>query len=235
METSKRIKLSVKSFYLDDNINDIYCEFGKTYLENNNIDEALKWFNNALDNSDSNVYYYLGNYYKNIKDIENSEKYYTLGIKQNDLKCFHNLAILYLENNMKIKEALLYLNISTKGKVNKSINILARIYYFGYKQIEKDIDKAIYYLNLLSQNGDNESKFNLAYLYFNGIGVLKNIDVSIGLLKEASESCEKCMYFLGIIYYYNIKDEPLGLKYINKAAKWNYPKATIFLKKINSL
>ena len=59
MESSKRIKLSVKSFYLDDNINDIYCEFGKTYLENNNIDEALKWFNNALDNSDSNVYYYL--------------------------------------------------------------------------------------------------------------------------------------------------------------------------------
>ena len=235
MTPHKRIKLSVRSFYLDDNINDIYCEFGKTYLKNSNIDEALKWFKNALDNNDTNVYNYLGNYYKNIEDIKNSERYFIFGIEKEDLKCFHNLAILYLENNINIKKAILYLKIAANGKVNKSINILARIYYFGYKQIKKDINEAIYYLNLSSQNGDNESKFNLAYLYFNGIGVLKNIDVAIGLLKEASESCERCMYFLGIIYYYNIKNEPLGLKYINKAAKWNYPKATIFLKKINSL
>lgn len=73
----------------------------------------------------------------------------------------------------------------------------------------------------------------LGYMYYNGIGVEKNIDMGVNIYQRASEEDSKLGYYLlGKHLVESGKDIEKGLTYIVKASDANVVEATLYIAKI---
>ena len=122
-------------------------------------------------------------------EFEMGQHYYygreKLGVLQDYPKAFHcfstaaengHAEALYYQGQMHlygtgvvldINQGLFSLNIAANEGVNKALDILGKIYHFGYSEISPDYKKAEYYYRIAVNKGYSPSMFNLSLLLEN--------------------------------------------------------------------
>ena len=139
--------------------------------------EALEILNYLLNKGFPSAEFEMGQHY-----YYGSEK---LVVSQDYLKAFHCFSAaaenghadaLYYQGQMllygigvvlDINQGLSSLNIAANEGVNKALDILGKIYHFGYCDISPDYRKAEYYYRIAVNKGYPPSMFNLALLLEN--------------------------------------------------------------------
>ena len=77
----------------------------------------------------------------------------------------------------------------------KAAAFLGNEYYFGWNELEQDLEKALKYLTLASEGGDATSQFLLGFMYGSGRGVERNSDKAFEwFLKAAEQGVPEAMY-----------------------------------------
>jgi TPR repeat protein len=78
----------------------------------------------------------------------------------------------------------------------------------------------------LANNNHAPSMYALYHMYLNGQGVIQDTEEAyIWLEKSADAECIDAMYYFGAYLIDNNKEVEKGIKYIEKSADANYPKA----------
>ena len=129
---------------------------------------------------------YLLNKGVSSADFEMGQHYYfgneKLGVSQDYVKAFHCFSVAtehghadayYYQGQMflngigvilDINQGLSSLNIAANEGVNMALDLLGRIYHFGYYDISPDFRKAEHYYRVAADKGYSPSMFNLALL-----------------------------------------------------------------------
>jgi len=101
-------------------------------------------------------------------------------------------------------------------------NSYAQLRMGTYYADKKEYDKATKYLNLSKNNNNIYANLPLAFLYYKGEGIKKDIDTSFKLLEKASDIDPNAAYQLSRFYLQGINtkvDYPKGIKLIEFAAQ----------------
>ncbi|MGE3592148.1 MAG: tetratricopeptide repeat protein, partial [Arcobacter sp.] len=110
-----------------------------------------------------------------------------------------------------------YKNIENK-------NSFAHIRLGTYYANKKEYKDALKYLNQAKENKNIYANLPIAFLYYKGEGVTKNLDKSFELLKEASDIDPIAAYQLSRFYLQGINtkiDNEKGIELLNFAASKN--------------
>lgn len=91
------------------------------------------------------------------------------------------MATIYLYSEHKEKEAIKWFEQS------ESYNTLGIIFKYG-ENIKQDYSEALKFLNLAAEAGDEVAMYELADLYYKGLGVPKEFELSAKWYKYATES-----------------------------------------------
>ena len=90
------------------------------------------------------------------------------------------------------------LKLATEMAENGNIEAAAFLgneYYFGWNELEQDLEKALKFLTLASEGGDAMSQFLLGFMYGSGRGVERNSDKAFEwFLKAAEQGVPEAMY-----------------------------------------
>jgi len=122
-----------------------------------------------------------------------------------------------------------------KKLLNKD-NSYAQLRMGTYHADKKDYSQAIKYLNQSYENDNIYANLALAFLYYKGDGVRKNIDKSFELLKDSSDIDPNAAYQLSRFYLQGINtkvDNDKGIELIEFAAQKGVLSAQRMLININ--
>ena len=90
------------------------------------------------------------------------------------------------------------LKLATEMAENGNIEAAAFLgneYYFGWNELEQDLEKALKFLTIASEGGDATSQFLLGFMYGSGRGVERNSDKAFEwFLKAAEQGVPEAMY-----------------------------------------
>ncbi|MDD5328276.1 MAG: hypothetical protein PHY02_10780, partial [Phycisphaerae bacterium] len=197
-------------------------KLGGAYLDND-IKEAIQWFEKAVDagNADAmfelGLMYYSGTYVK--KDYSKAFEYFLESANAGNEIAMYNVGSLYYEGNgveTDTAKAVAWYEKSAQNGYTKAMNQLAQMYYFG-SSVKQDFKKTAEYYERSAKEGDLKGIYNLAVLYRTGIGVEKDIrKAMLWFIKAAREGDPDSMYQLGVIFESGIGIE----KDLEKAAYW---------------
>ncbi|MBU0925709.1 SEL1-like repeat protein [bacterium] len=146
-----------------------------------------------------------------------------------------NLASLE-EANLCQKIESLDSKLTCYKKLLKTNNSYAQLRMGTYHADRKEYKDAIKYLNLSKENDNLYSNLALAFLYYKGDGVEKNIDKSFELLEESSHVDPNAAYQLARFYLQGINtkvDHQKGVELVEFAAQKGVITAQKMLVNIN--
>ena len=146
-----------------------------------------------------------------------------------------NLASLE-EANICQKIESLDSKLTCYKKLLETNNSYAQLRMGTYHADRKEYKDAIKYLNLSKENDNLYSNLALAFLYYKGDGVEKNIDKSFELLEESSHVDPNAAYQLARFYLQGINtkvDHQKGLELVEFAAQKGVITAQKMLVNIN--
>ena len=115
----------------------------------------------TLNSDQSDLLYFMGNYYEHIKDYENMKKYYLMSYEKGDISALFFLANHFYEQQDYATMEKYYLMASEKGDIASMYNLA---YYYGEIKDYANMEK--YYLMAIKK-GDADSLFNLTKYYNN--------------------------------------------------------------------
>ncbi|MGN1393180.1 MAG: tetratricopeptide repeat protein [Succinivibrionaceae bacterium] len=209
--------------------------YDKGYFLDVNLEKALSWYKTLVDKNNPIAMYYLGMMYLEGRGVvQNPKKSFNLFSSSSNLKYLPSIyqqAYCYYfgigcEKNLQYSIALFIQ--SSEQNYEKSIIFLGEIL------LKKDldniyVDKVVNYLRNLENNENSAAMFLLSQMYMKGIGVTKNIEYSISLLKKsASLNNKKALYELANIYFdgnYISKSYKLAISYLKKSAELDFDKS----------
>ena len=196
-----------------------------------NIKKAIKYLKMAAERNDMNAQfrlgclYYEGEYLQ--KNIKNAIFYLKLSAKQSHSDANFMLGTIYHEGRFvpqNIDDAITFYREGSSFNDNKSKNNLA-IIFKNYPKYRRNIYNVIEYLiEGIKMKSCPYSSYNLARIYYFGIGVNKNVIESTKLLKKTSEDGFKpADIFLFYIFSFDesIKNQSESLKYFNKIKRYS--------------
>lgn len=160
---------------------------------NQNIEQAIKYFEMAASAGESEAYGPLGNMYlKGIgveKDFEKAKSYFTKGIAKGDPNSFNGLGNMYLNGigvTMDVSKAFTYFNASSsKGNPEGQ-------YYYGYLFL-KGIGTPINYKNAFNlftvsaQQHNVLAYYQLGVMALNGLGMSTDCNSAVKFFKMVAE------------------------------------------------
>ena len=95
---------------------------------------------------------------------------------------------------MEPEKLQLAIEMAESGNIEAAA-FLGNEYYFGWNQLEQDLEKALKYLTIASEGGDAISQFLLGFMYGSGRGVERNSDKAFEwFLKAAEQGVPEAMY-----------------------------------------
>ncbi|UDQ96777.1 tetratricopeptide repeat protein [Lentisphaerota bacterium WC36G] len=153
----------------------------------------------------------LGKVYELKKDNEKAMFWYKKGIVQNNPRCMHKMAIMYLKQ-AKIDEAIALLGQASKLGNNSAECLLGLV----YRDDKKDLKKAREIFQKLANKDDLGGIYNLAYLLDK---YLNKKDEAITWYLKAADKGDNLSYFhIAQIYFYDKKNNDKALEMYQKAA-----------------
>lgn len=162
-----------------------------------NIKQAEKYYKNASDSGNSDASYELGMMYYygelgkvNIKKAVNALK---KGISQGSELAMFELANIYYDNqgmegSTKAIEYYTILTNSDNTFKSTSLLKLGRIYFKGLLGVSVDKDKGIHYLKNSCELDNKNALMDLAYIYYSGDFIKKNLDKALLYAKKSGSS-----------------------------------------------
>jgi TPR repeat protein len=243
VQSNKLRSFDIPSFFIDKDLNSsVFVPFFKKkdyQVKKTHVYESIKLANDSIQHTESSI---LPQYtYKKIdlelesidKDIKNSLLY----SKHPNLNFFNLVALgdYYLLGNpllgipKDLGKALKTYEKALELKNFNSLSRLAKLYLYGWKDLEQDRPKALYYLKKGLKSNSDECIHLLGDVYRTGNGVSIDYTLALGYYKAAADNGYiPSLNCLGEMYYYGLgvsKNVDLALKYFSIAAKQDYYKA----------
>lgn len=159
----------------------------------NNIDEAKKLYQMAIDAGNETAFTYMGDLYLHyLREDETAKEYYIKAAEKDEKRALTILGTMSIAEG-DIHKGIEALEAAVELNYTPAMNQLGVLYVNGYKDlIEKDYEKAKEKFQLSMNYGDPTGHLNMAFLYLNGLGVEKDEDKAIELLTESSQKgCEE--------------------------------------------
>ena len=136
------------------------------------LKQALVWYNKAAEQKNGPAYNSLGNFYREGSGV----------------KADPNKAFAWYQKGAQVKDAQAMLN-------------LGNCYYFGMGT-EKDINTAVKWWNDAADAGNAYAMAQMGDCYFHGLGVEKDLAKAIEYYTPAADkNIISALYQLGILYY----------------------------------
>ncbi|KAK8882069.1 hypothetical protein M9Y10_044709 [Tritrichomonas musculus] len=204
--TSKNIRESIKYLQLSANQHNsiaqyqlgVFYLFGKHIKQN--IHKAISYLELSANANNSNAQFVLGYVYYSEEfaelNIEYSIKYLKMAAEQNHSNAFFALGYICQCNNQVRNSIKNYVSSSNLNNVFAKNNL--GVYYFKNRNIKAAIKL---FKEAIEIDNDVYSLFNLARIYFYGIGVVPNISKAISLMQIAfDKKFYLAGYFLFVVY-----------------------------------
>jgi hypothetical protein len=139
--------------------------------------EALEFLSHSLKRGFPSAEFEMGQhcYYGSeqlgiVKDYCKAFNYFSVAAAQGHAEALYYQGFMYLKGigvALDMNQALLSLNIAANQNENKALDILGRIYHFGYSELLPDYKKAESYYRIAVNQGYPPSMFHLALLFEN--------------------------------------------------------------------
>lgn len=177
---------------------------------------ALKWFEKAAEEGDSEGYLGLARLYRNKKEYYKAQKYFRLAADAgNDYAQLDLGQLLLLPEFNDVNGAISWLEKAAGNGNYFAMRRLSELYGEG-KLVEKDDKKCLFWQQKGYDKGDDCAAYNLAVRYLNGKGVEKDEKKAIELLKYAAGKYNNdAVCELGFCYFNGVGVE----KNVQKAEK----------------
>lgn len=162
---------------------------------------AKYWLEKAAAQGHKRSLYYLGELmFKEYNDIELAIKYYKQAVDYNLLQAKYSLAQHYIYGIGVSQDKSAGIELLSEAANEGHVEARKLLYktQYGAKATSRNIDL----LTDLAKWGCSESQFELAWCYYNGVGVKKDDNVSLGWLERAATLKHPgAMYELGWKYH----------------------------------
>lgn len=231
-EGVKENGIKAKEWYLKATENN-YCgafnnlgllyESGK--LGEKNISEAISWYKKGIDNNCNDCKYALGTLYLNEETLTNRKvnalNWLEMAANSGHTKAIKLLSIIYympenyseeLHFKVDIKKAIHWNEKAALYNNKNAFRRLGLIYEYGYEKDEsfsEDTEKANYFYKRAADLGDELSLYYCGLNILLGIGIEKDVNKGIELIKKSAERGEvSAQLKLGELFYFG---EVIGL------------------------
>ncbi|CAG8487253.1 45992_t:CDS:2 [Gigaspora margarita] len=154
----------VFSLFLDSaNGNDIIAKYfvGRCYevgwSTKKNKKEAIKWYQNAIENGCVTAEWKLGDYYYKCQEYSKAFKFFKTAVDKGNIVALYNLGMCYKKGHgtyEDMTEAFKYLKKAAEMDVSYSAYELARCYEYG-KGTTKDLYEASHWYQIATENGQD--------------------------------------------------------------------------------
>jgi TPR repeat protein len=161
---------------LNENPQVLFNEY-KRFFKAKRFSEALEFFTLSLGKGFPRAEFEMGHhcYYGSeqlgiSKDYVKAFNYFSDSAAQGHADAFYYQGLMYLKGlgvALDMNQALLSLNIAANQNEKKALDILGKIYHFGYCEISSDPKKAESYYRIAVNQGYPPSMFHLALLFEN--------------------------------------------------------------------
>lgn len=196
-ESFEHYKNLCKKYYFkaaNENNSIAMCNLVTIYLQDNDIDNAIKYCLMAIELNDMIAMFLLGNIYYNHQDYENSIKYHLMFVE-------HNIAY---EKQKNIDNERKYYLMRIEDHFIDAMNSLSSAY-----DKQKDIESAKKYCLIAIEYNSVYAMRNLAVLYEKGKDVENAIKYYLMAIEHGSV---EAMRSLAVLYYQRNKKQE-GIKY----------------------
>lgn len=165
-----------------DKNNNVQAQYnlGKLYMENEDIEQSLKYFNLAAKQGNQFAQYKLGNYYLKQEDLENGIKYLSDSAKQGNQYAQYRLGVYYFDNN-KVEEGIKFLHDAAKQNNSFAQYKLGK-YYLDNDETEKGIE----FLSSAAEQNNDAAKYKLGSYYLKNGDIQKGADYLIDLADKGN-------------------------------------------------
>ena len=209
------------------------CHYSNGKLVEKNLNEAMSWFYKSAIQNYVPSQYCLGIIYMELKNFNES----ILWLKRakdsgHVMACFY-LGIIYYSGylgEVNYLKSIEYFEISSTIHVNSQYFLANSYYFLG------NIDKAIKWYTKASENKCLLSCFSLGILFRDGIGVKKDYNIALHLIKlSAQNGYNRAQDLLGDIYSIGEmvkKDISIALYWYKEAAHNGFIESNFKIDKI---
>ncbi len=218
-----------KHFYMS---SEEQYQIGKEYYEQQDYDEAIKWFRKAAERGDAKGQNVLGVMYENgqgvPQDYAEAIKWFRKAAEQGDANGQNNLGIMY-ENGHGVPEDYAeavrwYRKAAEQGDANGQL-FLGTMYDDG-NGVPQDYVEAIKWYRKAAEQGDASGQCYLGGMYENGHGVPQDYKEAVKWYRKAAEQGDADgQNNLGIMYESGHgvqRDYVEAVKWYRKAAEQGY-------------
>jgi hypothetical protein len=113
----------------------IYIKKGYSFVNNNQIDSAIKSFKQAIECKNFDCANSLGLLYEKQNNFDLAEKYFNLAVSNNDFNCITNLCSIYKQNN-NYDNMVFVCNKALQHNYIPAIKLLSDI-YLEYEKVDE--------------------------------------------------------------------------------------------------
>lgn len=195
------------------------------------MEQAVKEISSLAQN-DSNLSYFLGDFYENNKVSENYSNaffWYNNAMRLGSVNALKKVADLVLDNKggsekvYSVVDALTMYKKYTDDTKDPVVALKIAEAVFNGELVERDYFVANKYYELAVSKGAYEGSYNLGYIYEKGLGVEVDLEKAIVHYRESlsSETAKDSYYRLARIYLYGegkLSNPIVGYSYLVKAA-----------------
>jgi TPR repeat protein len=198
---------------------DAYEWIGNWYDDNNNMDEAIKWYKAGAEHGDSHWQLVMGGIYLEgsdvKKDYKESFKWYLLAAKQKNQEAQLKIGEMYASGQGTLKDPKKAIEWYGKAIENGNLNAQFNLAHIFYKELNNS-KKAIEWWTKAAENGNIAAMFNIGVVNSNR-GTFKEAAKWYG--KAADKGYAEAQYALGVIHHQedSVKDYVKSKYWINKA------------------
>ena len=155
-----------------------YYDLGFNYLENNEYEKALEYFNKAIELNESAGYNGLAVCYEEGKGVEQNiqlaNKYYLLSAEKGYPSAMRNIAVQYLNGNGVEKDPTV--SVYWWKKAANEHNDAIAMFNLGYACAKgigtnQDYNQAFYWYEKAGHLDNKDALNNLGFMYYNAVGV----------------------------------------------------------------
>lgn len=203
-----------------------WVQLGDIYYNEHNIQQCIKYYENAVQQNDSYGYKKLGDLYFSEKNYQKAKEYYEQIKNEDDSAILQKLGYIHLYTDNNVSEA----KKCFEKAENNNNNILALLglgeIYYEEKYGQQDYNKAKHYYELAAQKHYNSFALcKLGNIYSKGKLGKINYEKSIKYYKKAAKlGYENGYYSLATIYYQK-NDNQVNIdkiiKYLEKTLEIN--------------
>ena len=187
-------------------------------------EKALEYYRSSALKGDLKSFERLGDLYRDSfgeKYYKDAEYWYEQGALKGSVNCQYELVKLYAEKLENNDGVVYWSDLVSRSSDGQLIENLGDFYRYGDKFIEKNYERAFDLYEQAALLGNSTVNFDLAEMYFYGLGVDVNYSKALELFLLSDKSGNKESYFfLGYIYSEQtntVYDYSLAVRYYEKA------------------